>query len=70
MKIILYTRPADSGLSIVNLAPQNQQPTETEEQFIERVRQQVVPADALNVQIVDATVRPTDRTNRNTWKWQ
>lgn len=41
---------------------------ETEEEFIARVVKKVVPADATDVQIVEASVIPLDRTFRNAWK--
>lgn len=41
---------------------------ETEDEFIARIRAKDVPADATDVQIVDAAAIPADRTFRNAWK--
>lgn len=41
---------------------------ETEDKFVARIRAKDVPADALDVRIVDGTAIPTDRTFRNAWK--
>lgn len=41
---------------------------ETEDEFVARIAAKGVPADARNVQIVDAAAIPTDRTFRNAWK--
>lgn len=41
---------------------------ETEEDFIARVSAKSIPADAINVQVVDESVIPQDRTFRNAWK--
>ena len=70
MKVIVYTRPTDGGISIVHLAPNAKLANETDDEFITRIRQLVVPVDALNVQIVDDSLIPVDRTNRNAWEWQ
>lgn len=67
MKKIIYTRP-DGGLFIVSPAPAAQLPTETEDEFVGRIMTKDVPADAINVQIVDATLIPTDRTFRSARK--
>ena len=40
---------------------------ETEDQFVVRLLASSVPADAVNVQIVDGTAIPKDRTFRNAW---
>lgn len=40
---------------------------ETEDQFVARIRAKDVPADAIDVQIVDESAIPTDRTFRNAW---
>lgn len=40
---------------------------ETEDEFVERISRKDVPADATNVQIVDASVIPSERTFRNAW---
>lgn len=41
---------------------------ETEDEFINRIADKDVPKDATDVQIVDASAIPTDRTFRNAWK--
>ena len=43
---------------------------ETEDEFVNRIRIGDVPANAINVQIVDSSLIPTDRTNRDAWEWQ
>lgn len=55
---IAYTRP-DGGISII---------IPTGELTIEEVMAKDVPADATNVQVLDASEVPTDRTFRNAWK--
>ena len=64
MKRIIYTRP-DGGVSIVSPAAEQRLLTETEEEFMVRIQTLVVPSDAINPQIVDESVIPTDRTFRN-----
>jgi hypothetical protein len=59
-KRIIYTRP-DGGVSIV---------TPSGEISIEDVIKKDVPNDAINIQIVDASEVPSDRTFRNAWKQQ
>lgn len=41
---------------------------ETEAEFVARIRAKDVPSDATNVQIVDESAIPTDRTFRDAWK--
>ena len=41
---------------------------ETEDEFLARVKAKVLPADAINSQIVDEAAVPTDRTFRNAWE--
>ena len=41
---------------------------ETEEEFLARVASRSVPQSATNVQFVDASLIPADRTFRNAWK--
>lgn len=41
---------------------------ETEDAFVARIRDKDVPADATDVQIVEAAAIPADRTFRNAWK--
>lgn len=41
---------------------------ETEDEFMARIAQMVIPADASNVRIVDESEIPSDRTFRNAWK--
>lgn len=76
MRKIIYTRP-DGGLSVVTpiinthalvdgkLVPQPEDISE--EQAIQRALAKL-PADAVGVQVIDASLVPTDRTFRNAWK--
>ena len=68
MKKIIYTRP-DGGLSVVtpviNTYPVREDITEN--QALDRAMKKL-PADALNVRVVDEADIPTDRTFRNAWK--
>jgi hypothetical protein len=41
---------------------------ETEDEFVARIAKKDVPAEAINVQIVDDTVVPADRTFRDAWR--
>lgn len=41
---------------------------ETEDEFVARIAKKDVPADATDVQTVDESAIPTDRTFRNAWK--
>ncbi len=41
---------------------------ESEDEFVARIAAKDVPADAENVQIVDESEIPADRTNRAAWK--
>jgi len=41
---------------------------ETEDEFVARIAKKDVPADAVGVQIIDASSIPSDRTFRNAWK--
>lgn len=67
MKKIIYTR-SDGGLSVVHPAENARLDNETDAEFISRIVEKDVPPGALDVQIVDATSIPTDRTFRNAWK--
>ena len=67
MKKILFTRP-DGGASIVHPAPDARLDTETEDEFVARIAISDVPADALNVQIIEQSEVPTDRAYRNAWR--
>ena len=66
MKNIIYTRH-DGGVSIVHLVPSEMLSGETEAAFIERIRAKVVPLDATNVVVADASAIPTDREFREAW---
>lgn len=57
MKKIIYTR-SDGGVSVV---------TPTGEAQFDMVLANDVPADAINVRVVDASDVPSDRTFRNAW---
>ena len=67
MKRILFTRP-DGGLSVVIPVINTLGEAEgfTEADALERALAKL-PADALNVRVVDETDIPTDRTYRNAW---
>lgn len=67
MMKIIYTRP-DGGLTVVHPAKEAKLDTETEAEFVARIAAKDVPSDAVNVQFVDESVIPTDRTFRNAWK--
>ena len=67
MKRIVYTRP-DGGISIVNPSPNAPLATENEDEFIARILAKDVPADAVDVQIVEDTAVLSDRTFRNAWR--
>lgn len=41
---------------------------ETEDEFVARIRAKDVPADAIDVQVVDESAIPADRTFRDAWK--
>ena len=66
MKNIIYTRH-DGGVSIVHLVPSEMLFGETEAAFIERVQAKIVPPDATNVVVADASAIPTDREFREAW---
>ena len=67
MKRIIYTRP-DGGVSVVNPAPNARLVTETEDEFVERIRAKDVPVDASDVQIVEESALTNDRRFRNAWR--
>tara|TARA_R110002126_G_scaffold106553_1_gene241598 strand:+ start:89 stop:529 length:441 start_codon:yes stop_codon:yes gene_type:complete len=66
MKNIIYTRH-DGGVSVVHLVPSEMVSGETEAAFIERIRAKVVPLDATNVVVADASAIPTDFEFRDAW---
>jgi len=66
-KRIVYMRP-DGGMSIVIPASNGRIGDETEDDFIARIRQNNLPLDAIDIQIVEETDIPTDRYFRNAWK--
>ena len=68
MKRIIYTRP-DGGLSVVTPVINTYPVREdiTEDQTLERAMVKL-PADALNVRVVEAADIPADRSYRNAWK--
>lgn len=59
MKRIIFTRP-DGGVSVVC-------PVRDDDEFLSLVMSKV-PKDATNVQVVDETDLPTDRTFRDAWR--
>jgi len=67
MKKIIYTRP-DGGLSVVHPVINTLGEAEgfTEADALARALAKL-PADAINPQVVEPTVIPTDRTFRNGW---
>lgn len=64
MKKIVYTRP-DSGVSIVNPAPEFLALFATEQEGLNAVQVRAVPADATDVVQVDEANIPADRTFRS-----
>lgn len=67
MKCIVYTRP-DGGTSVTVPAPRARKEGETDDEFVERIRQKDVPRGATNVRIIDDTEYPSDRAFRDAWK--
>ena len=67
MKKIIYTQP-NGGLCVIHPFDAEQRKDESEDEFIARIAKKDVPPDATDVQIVDATAIPADRTFRNAWK--
>jgi hypothetical protein len=66
MRCIVYTRPDDGGVSILRfVAPQL--PKEAPSAYYARMAQGV-PADALDVHLVDLASIPTDQTFRAAWR--
>jgi hypothetical protein len=68
MKVILYTSAHDPLCvvrPVINTYPERE--LITEDQALERAKKDI-PADATDVQIVDESAIPTDRTFRNAWK--
>lgn len=67
MKVIVYTRP-DGGMSVFNPAPNARLQGEDDDTFLRRVQARAVPADATNIQFVEPSAIPPDRTFRNAWE--
>jgi hypothetical protein len=67
MKKIVYTRKTGS-LSIVHPNYNNKLESESEDEFLERVKTRSVPKDARDVRIVNESDLPTDRSVRSAWK--
>ena len=67
MRKIIFTRP-DGGLSVVHPVRNTLGETLTTDAEIEQRAWDKLPADAINPQLVDASVIPADRTFRNAWK--
>jgi hypothetical protein len=67
MQKILYTSP-DGVVHMVTPAPQNQGAEESYDAFMIRVRDRSVPADAVDVVIVEEATIPTDREFRDGWE--
>ena len=53
---------------VEGLPPSVEYRYETDEEFIQRIRLKDVPADAIDVAIVNASSLPSDRTFRDAWK--
>lgn len=73
MKKITFKRP-DGGISVMCPAPQNKVAefipavaSLTEAEYYQFIINKDVPKNALNVEIVDESEIPVDRTNRNSW---
>lgn len=70
MKVIIYTRP-DNGISVVNPAPNYiaklMADGMTEVEAVDVVRAKDVPANAVDVEIIEVAAIPTDRWFRNAW---
>lgn len=64
MKKIIYTRP-DGGVSIINPSPNFLATFQTEQDGLDAIIAKDVPGDASDVQTVDASSIPTDRTFRD-----
>ena len=64
MKKIIFSRP-DGGLSVIHPVI-NSNETLTEDEAIDRARKDI-PPEAIDVQIVDESAIPSDRTFRNAW---
>ena len=83
MKRVIFTN-VDGGLTVLNFAPEMFAPKSatrgalanedslaldaTEAEVFAWCKAKMVPADAIDVQEVDAAKIPTDRTYRNAWK--
>ena len=68
MKKIIYTR-SDGGISVVTpvINTLGESPGFTEQDALERALAKI-PLAAINIQVIDPFVVPSDRTFRNAWK--
>lgn len=67
MKRVLFTNP-DGSLSIFNPAWKDRQPGESEDEQLARAMKKAIPSTATNIQIIDKTLVPTDKSFRDAWK--
>lgn len=67
MKRIIFKRP-DGGMSVVIPAPQAMLDGESEDDFVARIRDKDVPADATDVHIVEESAIPANRALRAAWR--
>lgn len=61
-------RPVDAFLRGWPVSGATAEWAETEDEFVERIRQKDVPANATDVLIVDESALPADRAFRNAWR--
>lgn len=67
-KKIIYTG-ADGSLFIIYPAENDKKPSETEDQFIARIRAKDVPSTAVESVVVDANIALPPRNLRRGWNW-
>lgn len=67
-KKIIYTG-ADGNLYLVYPAENDKQPSETEDQFITRIRNKDVPPTAVESVVVDTNIALPPRNLRKGWSW-
>lgn len=65
-KRIVYTRP-DGGMSIVIPAAGSIHADEDGQKWLDRIIAKDVPADAIDVQVVEASALPADQAFRRAW---
>lgn len=67
-KVIVYTRPNGSVSVCYPIISKDDPKGFTEEQALARALKKDIPPEAINVQVVDKSVIPNDRTFRDAWK--